>query len=120
MSNKRQHFIWWVFHKCGIQEGQILPRWARGLVFLLMPGKIILYLAAKVYDIQRDCFVIDGVTFSHEFFHAFRKETPPGQWFRVIKQNGVCTVEKRTLWDESEASSCLSVTYNHQEQGSRA
>jgi|ERR1035437_5391592 hypothetical protein len=79
----KQKLLRKIFNRLGIQQGQILPRYARVILFILMPSKILLYLAAKVYNPMTDCYNIDGIKVSREWFHGLVTNIP-SPWFRTV------------------------------------
>lgn len=110
---KREKALYFVLRKCGIQDGCLLPWWARILMIAVIPDVAIpAILSGRYYDWQRDCFIVDGIRLSRHAFRLTLREPYPSQWFRFIsKENGTVTVETMPkIYDLTEGVNAEEVT----------
>ena len=84
-KNKRDQCVQWLLKRAGHDAGCRLPVWAVILRCCLRPSMVLVYMAAKVYDPWNDCFSIEGVKISREWFYALKKGPHPSRWFRAVK-----------------------------------
>ena len=77
----------------GILEGQVLPRWAVFIRFLLFPVKMARWWMkdGEGYQCMTDTWIIHGIEYSDDMFSYFASDD---KWYRVIKrENGLITIE---------------------------
>lgn len=95
---RRRMFFEWVARKAGIQDGQILPRWALVLLLALFPSRVRLVLASSVYDAWSDTINVGSARWHMGSLERLARVSPPGYWFRVVgkTETGIVMLECRT------------------------
>jgi hypothetical protein len=96
----RWHILEYLKKMFNIAEGQIMPLWLRFFCYMLFPSTIMWAVFAKhVYDIQTDCFIMEGYIVSrHALYSLLLRGDCPTPWSRVVERNKktkLITIESR-------------------------
>lgn len=98
----------WNWVRSGIPEGTILPWWALTVRAVLYPLDFLYWRMSKNrgYQYERDCWLIDGVTYSGEALRWLAKAQ--GETYRVTRTGETVTLERVSnaeLWGRRSAAS---------------
>lgn len=73
----------WLLRVTGHPVGTIMPVWLRVVSCIVFPGRIPMYMAARVWSTLDFSINIEGVCVDPLWFRYMRDGTKPSLWFRV-------------------------------------
>lgn len=84
----------WNWTRRNLPEGMILPRWMVIVRAVLYPLDFLFWRMSKTrgYQWERDCWVIEGVTYSGEALRWLAKAQ--GETYRVTRTGDTVTLER--------------------------
>ena len=88
----------WVIRKAGVKHGQVLPKWAIVLRFIICPISSIRWSVneGEGYQITTGTWRIEGLEFPGVFFEDIANNAP--YWFKVVEINhGIVTFEYQPI-----------------------
>jgi hypothetical protein len=72
------------FIRARVKEGEMLPRWARVIFWIIEPLKSFLsYQKVLNVDFCSQCLIVHGQKISFDFLERLAQPSPHGEWFRV-------------------------------------
>jgi hypothetical protein len=85
--------LWlYIKHRCGVEGGTRIPWWLKPVWFCMFPVMFIrtrIDGLTKIYCLERDCYIINGVHISYEFMEEFTKLARNHPMCTYVQDDGI-------------------------------